>query len=153
MCIINRFILACSLRSHVVFSATIIVIVICFLFSDDYVPNLLTFFKRVNVRGARWYYDHHFIFQFFFLFLFIMIKRYCRFSTFENVLLTIRLCIAENLIVNAIIFFSAVREHVFYAIISYENDLIDFSYNSQFFWCKQISSERSAAAARLIIYI
>ena len=153
MCIADRFIFACSLHSHVVFSTTIIVIVICFLFSDDYVPNLLTFFKRVNVRGARWYYDHHFIFQFFFLFLFIMIKRYCRFSTFENVLLTVRLCITENLIVSNIIFFSAVRKHVFYAIMSYENDLTDFSYNLQFFWCKQILSERFATTARLIICI
>ena len=68
MCIIDRFILACFLRPHVIFSTTIIVIVIYFLFSDDYVPNLLTFFKRVNIRNARWYYDHYFIFKFFFSF-------------------------------------------------------------------------------------
>ena len=68
MCIINRFILACSLRSYVVFSTTIIVIMIYFLFFDDYVPNLLTFFKRINVRDARWCYDHHLIFKFFFSF-------------------------------------------------------------------------------------
>ena len=70
MCIIDKFILVYSLRSHVVFSATIIIIMICFLFSDDYVLNLLTFFKRVNVRDAQWYYDHHFIFKFFFSFSF-----------------------------------------------------------------------------------
>ena len=64
MCIANRFILAYFLRSHVVFSTTIIVIVICFLFSDDYVSNLLTFLKRINVRDARWDYNYHFIFKF-----------------------------------------------------------------------------------------
>ena len=53
MYIADRFILACFLRFHVVFSMTIIVIVICFLFFDDDVPNLLTFFKRVNVKDAR----------------------------------------------------------------------------------------------------
>ena len=72
----------------------------------------------------------------FLLFLFIMIKRYRRFSAFEGVLLTVRLCITENLIVSAIISFSAVRKHVFYAIVSYESDLTDFSYSPQFFWCK-----------------
>ena len=36
-----------------------------FLFCDEYISNLLTFFKRVNVRNARWYYDYHFIFKFF----------------------------------------------------------------------------------------
>ena len=133
MCIADRFILACSLRSHVAFLTTIIAIMICFLFSDDYVPNLLTFFKRINVRNARWYYDHHLIFNFFLFFLLIIIKRYCCFSTFESVLLTIRLCITENLIVNDINSFSAVRKHVFYAIMNYENDLTDFLYNSQFF--------------------
>ena len=66
----------------------------------------------------------------FLLFLFIMIKRYRRFSTFESVLLTVRFCITENLIVNVIISFSVVRKHVFYAIMSYENDLTDFSYSS-----------------------
>ena len=152
MCIADRFILACLLHSYVAFSATIIAIVICFLFSDDYVPNLLTFLKRVNVRGARWYYDHHLIFKFFFFF-FIMIKRYCRFSAFEDVLLTVRFCITGNLIVNAITSFSVVRKHVFYAIMSYESDLTDFSYSPQFFWCKQISSERPATTARLIICI
>ena len=65
MCIADRFIFACLLRSYVAFSATITVIVICFLFSDDYVSNLLTFLKRINVRSARWYYDHHLIFKFF----------------------------------------------------------------------------------------
>ena len=89
----------------------------------------------------------------FLLFLLIMIKRYCCSSTFEGVLLTVRLCITRNLIVNDIISFSAVREHVFYAIMNYENDLTDFSYSPQFFWCKQISSERFATAARLIICI
>ena len=89
----------------------------------------------------------------FFLFLFIMIKRYRRSSTFKSVLLTVRLCITKNLIVSVITSFSAVRKHVFYAIVSYENDLTDFSYSLQLFWCKQISSERLAAAARLIIYI
>ena len=64
MCIADKFILVCFLRFHVVFSTTIIVIIICFLFSDDYVPNLLTFFKRINVKSARWYYDHHLIFKF-----------------------------------------------------------------------------------------
>ena len=59
-----------------------------------------------------------------------MIKRYCRSSAFEDVLLTVRLCITENLTVSAITSFFAVREHVFYAIISYENDLTDFSYSS-----------------------
>ena len=68
--------------------------------------------------------------NFFFL---IMIKRYCCFSTFKSVLLTIRLCITKNLIVNDIISFSAVRKHVFYAIMNYENDLTDFLYNLQFF--------------------
>ena len=65
MCIADRFIFAYFLRFHVVFSTTITAIVIYFLFSDDYVSNLLTFFKRINVRGARWYYDHHLIFKFF----------------------------------------------------------------------------------------
>ena len=153
MCIIDRFILACFLRPYVAFSTTIIIIVICFLFSDNYVSNLLTFFKRINVRGARWYYDHHFMFYLFFFFFLIMIKRYCCFPTFKNVLLTVRLCITENLIVNDIISFSAVRKHVFYAIMNYENDLIDFLYNPQLFWCKQISSERLVTTARLIIYI
>ena len=53
MCIADRFIFMCLLRFYVVFSATIIVIMICFLFSDDYISNLLMFFKRVNVRDAR----------------------------------------------------------------------------------------------------
>ena len=70
MCITDRFILTCLLRLHVIFSTTIIVIMICFLFSDDYVSNLLTFFKRVSVRSARWYYDHHLIFKFFSSFFF-----------------------------------------------------------------------------------
>ena len=153
MYIADKFILAYFLRFYVVFSTTIIIIVICFLFSDDYVSNLLTFFKRINIRNARWYYDHHFIFKFFSFFLLIMIKRYCCFSTFESVLLTIRLYIIENLIVSDITSFSAVREHVFYVIMNYKNDLIDFSYNSQVFWCKQISSERFATTARLIICI
>ena len=65
MCIVDRFILACLFRFYVAFSTMITVIVICFLFSDDYVSNLLTFFKRINVRSARWYYDHYFIFKFF----------------------------------------------------------------------------------------
>ena len=153
MCIIDRFILTYFLRSHVAFSATIIVIVIYFLFFDNYISNLWTFLKRISIKETRWYYDHYLIFKFFFLFFVIMIKRYCRSSIFENVLLTIRLCITKNLIVNDIISFSAIREHVFYAIISYENDLINFSYNSQLFWCKQVSSERFATAARLIICI
>ena len=130
MCITDKFILACFLRFHVAFSTTIIVIIIYFLFFDDYVSNLLTFFKRVNVRDARWYYDHNFIFKFFSSFFLIMIKRYYCLSTFEDVLLTIRLCIAGILIVNAITLFSAVRKHVFYAIMSYKNDLINFSYSS-----------------------
>ena len=153
MCIADRFIFACFLRSHVVFSATIIVIIIYFLFFDDYVSNLLTFLKRINVRNARWYYDHHFIFKFFFSFSPHHDQTVLSLSAFEGVLLTVRLCITGNLIVSVITSFSVVRKHVFFAIMNYESDLIDFSYNSQFFWCKQISSERSAAAARLIICI
>ena len=151
MCIADRFILACFLRFHVAFSTTIIVIVIYFLFSDDYVSNLLMFFKRVNIRDAQWYYSHHLIFKFFFLSHHD--QTILSSFDFESVLLIVRLCIAENLIVNAIISFSAVREYIFYAIMNYENDLTDFSYSSQFFWCKQISSERFATAARLIICI
>ena len=153
MYIINRFILAYFLRLHVAFLTTIIVIMICFLFFDDYISNLLTFFKQISVRNARWYYDYHLFFKFFSSFFLIMIKQYCCFSTFESVLLTIRLCITENLIVSDIILYSAVREHVFYTIMNYESYLIDFLYNQQLSWCKQILNERFAAAARLIIYI
>ena len=93
--------------------------------------ELLMFFKRISVRGARWYYDHHFIFKFFFFFSSSSwLNDIVVFRLFENVLLTIGLCIAKSLIVNDIISFSAVRKHVFYAIVNYKNDLTDFSYNS-----------------------
>ena len=131
MYIADKFIFLYSLRSQIVLSMTIIVIVICLLFFNNYVSNLLTFFKWINVRSARWYYDHHFIFKFF-LFLSwsndIVVLR-----LFENVLLMICLCIIKTSIVNDIIFFSAIRKHIFYAIMNYENDLTNFSYNSQFF--------------------
>ena len=83
MCIADKFRLACFLCSDVARLITIIVIVICFLFFDKHVSNLLTFFKRISVRDARWYYDHHLTFKFFLFFFFIiMIKRCCCFSTF-----------------------------------------------------------------------
>ena len=150
MYIVDKFILACSLRSQIVFSMTIIIIMICFLFSDNYIPNLLIFFEPINVRSARWYYDHHLIFKFFFL---LRSNDTVVLRFFESVLLTIRLCITKSSIVCDITSFFAVREHVFYAIMNYENNLIDFSYSSQFFWYKQTLSERFATTARLIICI
>ena len=153
MCIVDRFILACSLRPYVAFSTTIIIIVIYFLFSDDYVPNLLTFFKRINVKDARWYYNYHLIFKFFSSFpshhdqtilsLFDFWERSVDSTPLYN----------RKLNRKCYYFFFCCSKARFYAIMNYENDLTDFSYNPQFFWCKQISSERFTTAARLIICI
>ena len=123
----------CSLRSHVIFSTTINAIVICFLFSGDYVPNLLTFFKRVNVRDARWYYDYHFIFKFFSSFSshhdqtilssFDFWKRSADCTSLYN----------RKFNRKWYYFFFCCSRACFYAIMNYESDLTDFSYNPQFF--------------------
>ena len=153
MYIVDKFILAYFLRFHIAFLTTMIVIMIYFLFSDDYVPNLLTFFKRINVRSARWYYDHHFIFKFFSSFsshhdqtILLFLDFWKRFTDGTSL---------YNKKFNRkwYYFFFCCSKACFHTIMNYENDLIDFSYNSQFFWCKQISSERLATTARLIIYI
>ena len=153
MCIADRFILACFLRSYVVFSATIIAIMICFLFSDDYVSNLLTFFKRISVRDARWYYDHHFIFEFSSFFS----------SHYDQTILSSfdfwgRSADSMSLYNRKFnrkcyYFFFCCLEACFYTIVNYESDLTDFLYSLQFFWYKQISSERLATTVRLIICI
>ena len=153
MCIADKFILTCFLRSHVVFSATIIIIVICFLFSDDYVSNLLTFFKRISVRDARWYYDHHFIFKFFSFFSSHHDQTILLFLDFWKRSADGTSLYNKKLNRKWYYFFFCCSRACFHAIINYESDLTNFSYNSQFFWCKQISNERLAAAARLIICI
>ena len=153
MCITDKFILACFLRSHVAFSTTIIIIMICFLFSDDYVSNLLTFFKRINVRNARWYYDHHFIFKFLSSFLSYYDQTILLFLDFWGRSADSTPLYNRKLNRKYYYLFFCCSRACFYAIISYESDLTDFSYSSQFFWCKQISSERFTTTARLIIYI
>ena len=153
MCIADRFILACFLRFHVAFSATIIVIVICFLFSDDYVPNLLTFLKQISVRGARWYYDHHFTFKFFSSFLSHHDQTILSFFDFWERSADSTSLYSKKLNRKCYYFFFCCSRAYFYAIMNYENDLTDFSYSPQLFWCKQISSEHPAATARLIICI
>ena len=153
MCITDKFILACFLRFYVAFSATIIAIIICFLFSDDYVSNLWTFSKQINVRNARWYYDHHFIFKFFSFFSLHHDQTISSSFDFWERSADSTPLYNKKLNRKCYYFFFCCSKAYFYAIMSYENDLTDFLYNSQLFWCKQISSERPAATARLIIYI
>ena len=153
MCIVDRFIFACSLRSHVVFSTTIIVIVICFLFSDDYVSNLLPFFKRVNVRDARWYYDHHFIFKFFSSFSPHHDQTILSFFDFWERSADGTPLYSRKLNHKWYYLFFCCSRACFHTIMNYKNDLTDFSYSLQFFWCKQILNERLAATTRLIICI
>ena len=82
MYIIDKFILTRSLHSHVIFSMTIIVIVICFLIFDKHISNLLIFSNELTLGTHS---NITIIISFlnsFFLFFFIMIERYYRFLTF-----------------------------------------------------------------------
>ena len=130
MYIVDRFILAYSLRFQVVLSMTIIIIMICFLFSDDYVSNLLMFFNKLTSETR----DNIIIIISFsnsFLFFFLLwSNNTVVLRLFESVLLTICFCIMKSSIVNDIISFSIVRKHIFYTIMNYENNLTDFLYNS-----------------------
>ena len=130
MCIADKFILACFLRFHVVFSTIIIVIVIYFLFSDNYVSNLLTFFKQINVRDARWYYDYHFIFKFFSFFSSYHDLTILLFFDFWERSADDTLLYSRKLNRKWYYFFFCCSRTFFHAIMNYENDLTDFSYNS-----------------------
>ena len=130
MYITDKFIFACSLHFYIVLLMRSISIMIYFLFFDEYISNLLTFFEQYNVRSAHWYYDHHFIFKFFLFFFSSWLNDIVVFRLFKSVLLMIRLCITESSIVND---FFLLFESMFYTIINNKNDLTDLLYKSQFF--------------------